>query len=56
MKTKTPEMLIKVWKMKEDVYQDIKAMSADEIFNYVRKKSKNFMLVKKSKLKKRTSK
>ena len=43
MKTKTPEMLLKVWKMKDEMYQDIKGMSANDIFNYVSKKSKRFM-------------
>ena len=43
IKNEDPAMLEEVWKMKESVYNDIKDMSAKEIFDYVSKKSNKFL-------------
>ena len=43
IKNEYPAMLDEVWKMKESVYNDIKEMSAQDIFSYVNKKSNKFL-------------
>ncbi|MBN2442301.1 MAG: hypothetical protein JXJ04_13185 [Spirochaetales bacterium] len=42
-KSKTSEMLIEVWKMKEKLFKDTQHMNCEELFDFINKKTENIV-------------